>query len=49
MVRREVRERIEVVAPGGGYILGPDHLVRGEVPPENIMAMIEEARRWGVR
>ena len=47
-VRREVRERIDVLARGGGYICGPDHLVRGDVPVENVLAMIDEARRYGV-
>ena len=44
-VRREVRERIDVLAGDGGYICGPDHLLRGEVPRENLLAMIDEARR----
>jgi uroporphyrinogen decarboxylase len=46
-VRREVRDRIDVLARGGGYICGPDHLLRGEVPMENTLAMLDEAKRYG--
>jgi len=38
-VKREVRERIEVLAPGGGFIFGAVHNIQDDVPPENIMAM----------
>lgn len=42
-VRREVRRRIQDLAPGGGYILAPAHCVQPDVPPENLCAMFEEA------
>jgi uroporphyrinogen decarboxylase len=44
-VRRDVRRRIEVLAPGGGYIFAPIHDLQADVPPENIVAMYEEAAR----
>jgi uroporphyrinogen decarboxylase len=31
-VRREVRERIKVLGKGGGYICGPDHHIKVDVP-----------------
>lgn len=43
-VRQEVRERIDVVGKGGGYILAPDHTVEPGVPVLNILAMCEEAK-----
>jgi uroporphyrinogen decarboxylase len=46
-VREEVRRVIDVMAPGGGYILASVHNIQAEVPPENIVAMFEEGRSWG--
>jgi uroporphyrinogen decarboxylase len=45
-VRREVRERIEVMARGGRYILASMHFLMDDVPPENVLAMYEEARSY---
>ncbi|NUQ00187.1 MAG: uroporphyrinogen decarboxylase [Armatimonadetes bacterium] len=41
-VRAEVRRRIEVIGRDGGYVLAPCHAVTGDVPAENIHAMLEE-------
>jgi len=43
-VRQEVRERVRVLGRGGGYVLSPDHSLLQDVPPENIVALYEEAR-----
>jgi len=40
-VKQEVKERIEVLAPGGGFIFSAVHNIQDDVPPENIMAMWE--------
>ena len=45
-VRQEVRERIEVMAKGGRYILASMHFLMDEVPPENVLAMYDEARAY---
>jgi len=42
-VREEVRARIRVLARDGGYILGPSHAIQAGTPPENIVAMFDEA------
>lgn len=42
-VRAEVRRVIELLAPGGGYMLGAVHTIMDEVPAENILAMVDEA------
>ncbi len=48
-VRREVRRVIDIMAPGGGYCLGPSHdLMLSDFPEENVMAMYEEAYKYGV-
>jgi uroporphyrinogen decarboxylase len=45
-IRAEVRRRIDAFAPGGGYILSTsNHIVAA--PPENIVAMFDEAHRYG--
>ena len=38
-VYREVRERIEVFAPGGGFVFNSTHNVQSNVPIENLLAM----------
>jgi uroporphyrinogen decarboxylase len=43
-VRAEVRDRIDVLGRGGGYILGPSHWIQAGTPPENIVAMFDTAR-----
>ena len=45
-VKREVRERIDVLGRGGGYILGPSHWIQAGTPPENIIAMFDTAREY---
>jgi uroporphyrinogen decarboxylase len=43
-VREEVRRRIEDLASGGGYVLCATQDIQADVPPENVVAMYEEAR-----
>jgi len=45
-VRVEVRRRIEVLGEGGGYICGPDHHLKPDVPAENAVALFDEARAF---
>ena len=40
-VKDETRRRIEDLAPGGGFIFAPIHVIQGDVPPQNIMAWYE--------
>lgn len=46
-VRRVVREAIDCLASGGGYILGPTHNYPPDVPVENIVTMFEYAKEYG--
>jgi len=46
-VREEVKKRIRGFAPGGGYILATAHNIQADVPPENVVAMFEAARKYG--
>lgn len=45
-VRREVRRRIADLGRGGGYVLAAAHNIQQDVPPENVVAMFDEARRF---
>lgn len=47
-VRDEVRRNIEALAPGGGFVFNTVHNIQADVPPENIVAMIEAVREYGV-
>jgi uroporphyrinogen decarboxylase len=44
-VRRDVRRRLEVMGEEGGFVFAPIHNLQADVPPENIVAMFEEALR----
>jgi len=41
--RAEARHRLDVIAPGGGYIFAPAHCIQPDTPLENILAVYEEA------
>jgi uroporphyrinogen decarboxylase len=47
-VRDETRRRIEDLAPGGGFVFAPIHVIQGAVPPENIIAWWETLQAYGV-
>jgi len=44
-VADDVRRRMEVFAPGGGYVFQQIHNVMADVPPENVVAMLEAVNR----
>ena len=46
-VRLHVKERISILAPGGGFIFAPEHNLQLGVPPENIEAMVSAALEFG--
>ncbi len=46
-VRRDIRNKIETLAPGGGYVITSCHIIREEVPPENVRALYESALEFG--
>ena len=41
-VRREVRERLRVFAPGGGFVFNTIHNVLAGTPVDNLLAMFAE-------
>ncbi len=40
-VRDHVLERVEILAPGGGFVFNTVHNILPEVPPQNIVAMFD--------
>jgi uroporphyrinogen decarboxylase len=46
-VRQEVRRVINLLGPGGGYLLSSVHTIMDEVPPENVLAMVDAAVEYG--
>jgi uroporphyrinogen decarboxylase len=47
-VREDVRRNVTALAPGGGYVFNTVHNIQADVPPENIMAMLETLWEFGV-
>jgi len=46
-VRDEVKRVMSVMAPGGGYLVASVHSIMDEVPPENILAMVDAVEEFG--
>jgi uroporphyrinogen decarboxylase len=47
-VVEEARRRIDLLAPGGGYVLAPANHLQPDVPAENVVALYETAHEYGV-
>jgi uroporphyrinogen decarboxylase len=47
-VEAEVRGRILEMGQGGGYILAPTHDVQADTSVENVLALFNAAKKWGV-
>ena len=47
-VEDEVRERIKEMAHEGGYVLAAVHNIQPDVPAENIIAMANASRKFGI-
>jgi uroporphyrinogen decarboxylase len=46
-VRREVKTRMDTVGRGGGFLIGPSHMIEPEVPWENIVALYDAIDEYG--
>jgi len=46
-IKEHVRQLIQILAPGGGFVFQQVHNVLADVPPENIVAMFEAAYEFG--
>jgi uroporphyrinogen decarboxylase len=43
-VRRHVKEQVQILGPGGGFVFQQVHNILANVPPENVVAMYEAVR-----
>jgi uroporphyrinogen decarboxylase len=46
-IRQEVKRVIELLGPDGGFLLAPVHTIMDDVPPENILAMVDACLEFG--
>lgn len=46
-VKEEVKRVIEILGEGGGYMVSSVHTIMHEVPPENILAMVDAVLEYG--
>lgn len=46
-VEDAVKRHIDALAPGGGYIFSPSHIIQRFTPPENVLAMYRTALEYG--
>jgi uroporphyrinogen decarboxylase len=47
-IEEEVKRRIFELAPGGGFVFNQVHNIQPQVPPDNIVRMLESALKYGV-
>jgi uroporphyrinogen decarboxylase len=45
-IAQHVEERINILAPGGGFVFNQIHNIQANVPPENIVAMFDTAKNF---
>jgi uroporphyrinogen decarboxylase len=45
-VRQQVRERLGIFRPGGGYVFGAGHNIQCDIPAENLIAFFEAYREF---
>lgn len=46
-VREDVRRRLQIFGPGGGFVFASIHNILGDVPPQNILAAFDAAYEFG--
>ncbi|HUV15177.1 MAG TPA: uroporphyrinogen decarboxylase family protein [Pelolinea sp.] len=46
-VRQEVKRVINILGQGGGYMVASVHTIMSEVPPENVLAMVDAVEEFG--
>ncbi|NCB00496.1 MAG: methyltransferase, partial [Clostridia bacterium] len=46
-VKEDVKRRLEILIPGGGYVFNTIHNILPDVPPENIVALYEAVQEFG--
>ena len=44
-VREHVKRQVEILAPGGGFVFQQVHNIMADVPPQNVVAMLEAVNK----
>jgi uroporphyrinogen decarboxylase len=48
LVRKQTQEVLQVMKPGGGYVVSASHdYILEETPVENVLAMFDAAQQFG--
>jgi uroporphyrinogen decarboxylase len=47
-VEAEAKRRIREMGQGGGYVVAPTHDIQSDTPVENVLALFEAVKTWGV-
>jgi uroporphyrinogen decarboxylase len=45
-IEEHVKERIDIFAPGGGFVFTQVHNIMPHVPPQNIVAMVDAVKKY---
>ncbi len=45
-IQREVRERVRLLSPGGGFVFGTIHNIQPDIPPEKIVAVFDTVKEF---
>jgi uroporphyrinogen decarboxylase len=46
-VKKATKEVVKIAAPGGGFVLATSNCFHGQIPLDNLYAMLEAAREYG--
>jgi len=46
-VREEVRRVMKILGKGGGFMVAAVHTIMNDVPPENVLAMVDAVDEFG--
>jgi uroporphyrinogen decarboxylase len=46
-IREEVKRNLDILMPGGGYVFNTVHNIQSDVPPQNIIEMMETVLEFG--
>ena len=46
-LREDVRRRVQILSPGGGFVFNQIHNILPEIPPETVLAMFDAAQEFG--
>ena len=47
LIQEKSRYALDILAPGGGFFIGPGCALVPETPEENVLALVETARKFG--